>query len=149
MPLPDNSADVLYSSHMMEHLDHAEALGFLREAYRVLRPGGVIRLVMPDLRKIAQDYMANGDADAFVRDTLMFTDRPRTLLAWLRHIITGPRHHLWMYDGRSLVRHLTEAGFLGAAQLAPGKTNIIEPGALSLSERAAESVFVEAVKPRA
>src|SRR5262245_45917183 len=51
IPLANGSVEVLYSSHMMEHLDRAEARVFLREAYRVLSPGGYIRLVLPDLER--------------------------------------------------------------------------------------------------
>ena len=44
LPLPMNSVSVFYSSHVLEHLDQIDANIFLEEAYRVLLPGGVIRL---------------------------------------------------------------------------------------------------------
>jgi len=49
IPCPDESAAAVYSSHMIEHLDRAEARVFLAEARRVLRPGGVLRIAAPDL----------------------------------------------------------------------------------------------------
>jgi hypothetical protein len=52
-----------------------------------------------------------------------------------------------MYDGASLARLLSEAGFADAAVMPPGKTRIEDPGELDLEERAAESVYVEAVQP--
>jgi len=50
LPLPNAAADVLYSSHMLEHLDRDEASTFLKEARRILRCGGIIRIAVPDLR---------------------------------------------------------------------------------------------------
>lgn len=44
IPLPDNSVEVLYTSHMVEHLDREEAKRFMQEAYRVLTPNGIIRI---------------------------------------------------------------------------------------------------------
>ncbi len=73
--------------------------------------------------------------------------RPAGAAGWAKWILVGPRHHLWMYDGASLARLLGEAGFDGAAVMPPGKTRIEEPGELDLAERAAESVYVEAVQP--
>lgn len=140
------SASVIYSSHMMEHLDRAEAQAFLREAHRVLCPKGAIRLVLPDLRRKAEAYLEDGDADAFVGSTMLGTDRQSTLFDWVRHVVTGPRHHLWMYDGESLVKLLTAAGFANARTLPAGQTAIAEVG-LDLREREEESVYVEAWKP--
>jgi SAM-dependent methyltransferase len=48
IPYPDNSADVVYHSHIFEHLDRAYAGGFLLEIKRVLKPGGIHRIVVPD-----------------------------------------------------------------------------------------------------
>jgi SAM-dependent methyltransferase len=56
-PCADGTADGVYASHVLEHLDQAHAGPFLREAYRVLRPGGVIRIVVPDLEQLARGYL--------------------------------------------------------------------------------------------
>jgi hypothetical protein len=53
-----------------------------------------------------------------------------------------------MYDGESLTRLMRETGFADVAVLPPGSSQITEPGQLDLRERAAESVYVEAVRPR-
>ena len=50
IPLPDESVEALYSSHMFEHLSPAGVSRFLNEALRVLKKGGIIRLAVPDLR---------------------------------------------------------------------------------------------------
>ena len=53
----DNSVDIVYASHLFEHLSLKSATLFLQESYRCLMPGGVIRIVVPDLFKIAKRYI--------------------------------------------------------------------------------------------
>ncbi|CAA9217761.1 MAG: hypothetical protein AVDCRST_MAG93-305, partial [uncultured Chloroflexia bacterium] len=52
----DGTVDILYSSHMLEHLDRDSARRFLHEAYRVLKPGGAIRIVVPDFALLIDRY---------------------------------------------------------------------------------------------
>jgi SAM-dependent methyltransferase len=148
IPCAAGSITAVYSSHMIEHLDRIEARAFLTEVKRVLRPGGVVRIAAPDLSRLVSDYLATGDADGFVAGMHMGLDRPAGLRGWLKWAVVGPRHHLWMYDGESLTRLLRETGFVDAAVVPPGSTSIADPGLLDLRERAAESVYVEAVRPR-
>lgn len=59
IPFPDNSFDVIYHSQVLEHFGKDTASAFLAECYRVLRPGGILRVVVPDLENIAEQYLAN------------------------------------------------------------------------------------------
>ncbi len=63
IPEPDNTVQVVYSSHMVEHLTRAEAARFFREVLRVLMPGGYVRISVPDLRLLVNDYVADEDGD--------------------------------------------------------------------------------------
>lgn len=146
LPLPDASVEVLYSSHMLEHLDPEDARRFLGEARRLLAPGGILRVSVPDLARHVADYSASGDADAFVERAHMCVPRPKSLVARLKFFVVGPRHHQWMYDGRSLLRLLKTAGFSDPVVVEAGRTTIADPGALDLAERSDESVYVEARK---
>jgi SAM-dependent methyltransferase len=58
IPLPDDSAACVYHSHVLEHLPESLARQFLLECKRVLVPGGILRIVVPDLEQIARDYVA-------------------------------------------------------------------------------------------
>jgi SAM-dependent methyltransferase len=147
IPCASGSVAAVYSSHMIEHLDRREAHAFLAEVRRILRPGGVVRIAAPDIARLVREYLATEDADGFVSASHMGLTRPAGLTGWAKWILVGPRHHLWMYDGGSLSRLLSEAGFAEAAAMPPGTTRIDNPGQLDLAERAAESVYVEAVQP--
>jgi predicted SAM-dependent methyltransferase len=57
VPLPDGNCDAVYSSHTIEHFDRVGARRFLMECRRVLKPGGILRLVAPDLEGIARSYL--------------------------------------------------------------------------------------------
>lgn len=147
LPVKDGSVDVLYSSHMLEHLDRNEANTFLKEAFRILRPGSIIRIVVPDIQKQVAQYNDLGDADAFIEATLLCGPRPRSLAQRLRLLLIGTRLHQWMYDGKSLCRLLEKHGFVKAEVLPAGQTRIEGYEPLDLRERFSESVYVEAEKP--
>ena len=146
IPLPNGSVSLVYSSHMLEHLDRAEAILFLKEARRVLGVDGVIRLVVPDLYQAIARYNQNQDANAFLDSTLMSISNPRSFLQRLRMAVIGNRHHLWMYDSQSLCKLLENNGFKNIKVLINGETTLKDYGLLDLNERADESLYIEAVK---
>jgi SAM-dependent methyltransferase len=147
LPLETDSAEVVYSSHMLEHLTRDAARRVLAEALRVLEPGGILRLAVPDLALLVAEYVNEGDADRLIERTHLVETRSGGLTGWLRSLIIGWRGHRWMYDGPSLCRFVTDAGFDKAEVLPAGATGITNPGPLDLYERSDESVYVEAIKP--
>lgn len=147
LPFENDSVDVVYSSHMLEHLDRREARRFIDEALRVLGPGCVLRLVVPDLLKLAQRYIEDGDADAFIERTMLASNVGASWRGRLKRVLIGDRHHLWMYDAGSLKRMLEEQGFVEVVELPAGETRIDDPAGLDLAERSEESVYLEARHP--
>ena len=147
LPFADCSVDVVYSSHMVEHLDRNETQAFLGECHRVLRPAGVLRLALPDLRRLVEGYLQSGDADLLIEQTRLGHSRPRGVKARLVEMLFGNRRHRWMYDERSTVRLLQTAGFDGVVGLPAGETTIANPGLLDLRERDDESLYVEGRLP--
>ncbi len=57
LPFPDHSFDVVYHSHVLEHFAKTEAPRFVQECFRALRPGGIIRVAVPDLESLARLYL--------------------------------------------------------------------------------------------
>ena len=80
LPFPDASVDAVYHSHMLEHLDDASARSFLHECHRILKPGGILRVVVPDLEGIARAYLRELASAAAGDD--------RTLYEWCRMELT-------------------------------------------------------------
>jgi hypothetical protein len=119
----------------------------MRECYRTLQPGGILRIAVPDLLPRARAYVAGGSADAFLSSCVLELEKPRGLAARLHHFVFGGREHHGKYDGASLSRLMRDAGFADTKVLEAGKTSIPDPGELNLRERESESVYVEGRKP--
>jgi SAM-dependent methyltransferase len=114
LSVPEKSADAVYCSHVLEHLSLADCRRALANTFRILKPGGRFRLVMPDLRWLVDRYLAAGTPDAAVnlmRETLLGQDtRPRGLMAMMREWIGNSRHR-WMWDYPAMEHELAQAGF--------------------------------------
>jgi predicted SAM-dependent methyltransferase len=59
IPFENNYFDVVYHSHVLEHFTKSDAKKFLIESLRVLKPNGIIRVAVPDLERIAKEYLKN------------------------------------------------------------------------------------------
>jgi predicted SAM-dependent methyltransferase len=57
LPFSDSVFDAVYHSHVLEHFSKDQALSFLKECNRVLKEGGIIRVVVPDLEQIVTEYL--------------------------------------------------------------------------------------------
>jgi len=61
LPFPAGSFQAVYAAHVLEHLVPAEAVRLLAEVRRLLAPGGIVRIVVPDLEGIARAYLESLD----------------------------------------------------------------------------------------
>lgn len=59
IPAPAGSLDAVYHSHLLEHLSYLDGLTFLEKIYHSLKPGGIHRIVVPDLEAFAKAYVSN------------------------------------------------------------------------------------------
>jgi predicted SAM-dependent methyltransferase len=108
----------LYASHVLEHLAYEDALRALDNSYKALKPGGVFRLIVPDLAARARLYVARADradptaARDFMESTVLGERRrPKGLLRSLAAILGGYQHR-WMWDEASMAGALAKAGFV-------------------------------------
>src|ERR1700730_6974800 len=62
IPFSPDSADAIYLAAVFEHIRRNDAANFLREIYRVLKPGGIVRVGVPDLEKICRLYLEKLEA---------------------------------------------------------------------------------------
>ncbi len=117
LPLADGTVDAVYASHILEHLALEDFYVALHNTWRLLKAGGVFRLIVPDLRWRAEVYVgasAHGNPEAssaFLRSCCLGIEtRPRGL--WRMMISTfGHSRHLWMWDEPALSAALQAAGF--------------------------------------
>ena len=117
LPVPDNAVDGIYASHVLEHLSRSDVTRALANTFRLLKPGGVFRLIVPDLHWRAARYLREreqgngGAADDFIAATGMGdAERARGASGLLRTAF-GNSAHRWLYDAELLTRLLSEAGF--------------------------------------
>jgi len=59
IPINDDSIEVVYHSHILEHFSKEDGFHFMEECYRVLNRNGIIRIAVPDLETIAKEYLRN------------------------------------------------------------------------------------------
>jgi len=115
LPVPDGSCAAVYCSHVLEHLTLADFRIALCNTFRLLRPGGVFRLVTPDLEYLVRNYVGSADAGAAVRlleDTALGrVKRSRSPAGVLRELF-GHSFHLWLWDFRGTTLELASAGFV-------------------------------------
>lgn len=127
LPVPDNSIELLYCSHVLEHLTLAELRLALANSYRHLKSGGIFRLVLPDLEVMAKNYLDSNDVEAaheFMRITYLGKeDRKRDLLSFIKQWLSG-NDHLWMYDYKSLSMELSQVGFKNICRAKFGDSDI-------------------------
>jgi predicted SAM-dependent methyltransferase len=140
LPMPAACASGVFSEHVLEHLPFEAGLGLLREAHRVLRPGGIVRIVVPDAGKLLRSYVDGGRG--FIEETRGGRPTPMTavneLFYWYRHC--------WLYDTQTLVLALEAAGFAETTEREFGASDL-PGGSPDTPDRRAESLYVEAVKP--
>lgn len=119
-PLPAASVQYIFSEHVVEHVPPEVVARFLREAYRVLAPGGVIRTLTPDPEALAREYLARSDlAQTIVQRSASVGYRSQYPIDLLNVVFYENGHcHLW--DAESLSALLREAGFQQIEQMRYG-----------------------------
>jgi SAM-dependent methyltransferase len=146
LPWKDGSVDACYTSHTVEHMSREQGASLVREAFRVLKPGGVLRVIVPDLVPIVDRYR-NGQvaADHVVEQlgVLYGTDK-QGLRRVLAPLIEFP--HKCMYDTAAMVRLLSSVGFVADARPA-FDSEIDDIRAIEIEDRTVEAVIVEGRKP--
>lgn len=142
-PWPDSSADAVYSSH---NIGHVSAPFFLSECFRVLRKGGIIRIVVPDLRHVVDEYISgNIPADKFVESLNVITGNSRSRLKnRLSALIEFPQYCL--YDSKRLHEIMTDAGFMTEEKKA-FESEIDDIRIIELEGRTENAVIMEGRKP--
>ena len=99
IPLENSSCSTVFTSHVLEHVPHVKLEGILLEFNRVLEKDGVLRILTPNLRKIAEAYVR--DDEEFFRQAKLEDESLRTDLGYggmLMNFIVSPGQDTALYD---------------------------------------------------
>jgi predicted SAM-dependent methyltransferase len=114
-PFPDGSFQYVFSEHVIEHVPWEAGVALLRESYRVLAPGGKVRVVTPNLAKFVQLLTGSADADTqrFIAAKLRFHGWPESPVtgAYIFNRQVREWGHQFLYDSATLRKSLELAGF--------------------------------------
>lgn len=176
IPFPNDSIDVVYHSHFMEHLDRDIVNDFLQEVRRVLKPGGIQRIVVPDFEKLCGAYINqlrecdekirnceehDGYIDEIIGQCVMkeaiSTSQQRPIRRFLENLIIGDARkrgitHQWMYDRITIRCLLHENGFKNVKSEKYNTSSIPDWNKYGLdlddfgNEYKTESFYTEAIK---
>ncbi len=141
LPVEDDWFDYVVSMHALPMIPYPELVPVLGELRRALRPGGVLRLGLPDVERGIQAFL-RGDRDYF----LVPDDEVRSLGG--KFVV----HMLWygwsvtMFTRDFIEELLVKAGFRQIAHCRYQESSFGLPGIVDLDNREAESLFVEAKK---
>jgi predicted SAM-dependent methyltransferase len=142
LPFADNSVDLIFNEHFMEHLTIEESQRSIKDFMRVLKKGGVMRIAMPDLKYVIDFYnnpswrkepVINERGMQFVQTRAEFVNM--TFTWW---------GHKWLYDWEELERRIKEAGFTNSIKAKHGKSR--HPDLRGLETRGESTLIAEITK---
>ncbi len=134
------SLDAFYTSHTLEHLPRYDCENLLRRVRNWLKPDGLLRVVLPDLKRLARSYASGEvDGDTFLGQTHMSRARSR----WGQFGL-GYAEHRWMYDCESFGALLAQLGYQKIQPSSFATSDLPQLAALDVQERRDESFYIEA-----
>ena len=114
LPVGNESCSGIYCSHVLEHLALYDFRSALVNTRKILRPGGIFRLVIPDLEFFIAEYKSEDSCEAaleFMHATGLGELSRTTGIKGIAQAVWGNSRHRWMWDHRSLEGELYKAGF--------------------------------------
>jgi predicted SAM-dependent methyltransferase len=137
VPFEDNSVDAIFHEHLLEHIPLRSGFILMNESFRVLKPGGILRIGVPDAGGLLDSY--NGDG-SYIEE--IHPNRPTRLLA-VQELFYWHRHTT-MFDEETLALMFRAAGFEEPKRRKFGDTDLGQ--APDTERRRAETLYMEARK---
>jgi predicted SAM-dependent methyltransferase len=166
LPFADGTFDCVFSEHMIEHIAYHDAMCLINEVYRILKPGGRVRISTPDLRFLVDLYEQDKSAvqrryiawatetflpDKALQDEPAEADRLDTFV--INNFVRSWGHQ-FIYDQKTLEHALERSGFCATTRYQPGESDDermrgIESHGWRISDdfNRLESIVIEASKP--
>jgi len=157
LPFPNASFRFVFSEHMIEHITYAQGYKMLSEIFRVLVPGGRVRIATPDMASLFRLY--HEDSTELHRRYIKWAterfckEQPATSVSVINNCFRNWGHR-YIYDFTTLSAALHSIGFRNAVEYAPGESD--EPALRGIENHGKEigeefnqleTIVVEAEKP--
>ena len=146
LPFDDNTLNGVYAEHCLEHISFSSCQKAIGEFFRILRPGGVIRIVVPDAELYMNLYVRskNGEAVRFPYVTDQDIEEGYTPIMSVNRVFRNHGHH-FAYDFETLSMMLCRAGFIdiSKASYMQGRNSDL---LIDSEKRRIESLYIEASK---
>ena len=140
-PLESGSLEGIYTEHCLEHISFDNMKVNLREFYRLLKPGGLVRIVMPDGEIYLDIYQKRKQGSA---ELMPYEEGYITPMARINGIFRN-HGHMFIYDFETMKRLMEEVGFKSIRKCS-FQTGSDQRLLIDQEVRALESLYVEAVK---
>lgn len=148
IPLEDNYVDLVYSKATLEHLTYNELINCLLESRRILKRGGVVRIVVPNFDKMIENYLDKKYTPGlknviFPNEKVSNEDYVETFIGRILYF-----DHRYLHNFHTLKKALEKTGFSEIRECKPGDSKIEEAnGELYNTELKREGeIIVEATK---
>lgn len=149
LPLKPGSVELLYCSHVLEHLALEELRVALRNCHALLANRGTFRIVLPDLEHMIRTYgesSANDRGFRFIQNSGMgMTRRSRGWLGRVKETFASSRH-VWLWDYPSLSEELSQAGFSGIRRATFGDSGIAAYEAVEAEPRWRNALGIQCMR---
>lgn len=117
LPWDDNSVDMIYCAHFIEHIQHDQARSFIRECYRILKPNGIIRMVWPQ-------YSYTKVPQMVVLEYLSGSKPKSELCGEELETVERCPSHLYAYSIVTMMYELERVGFRDMIECAPAESKL-------------------------
>jgi predicted SAM-dependent methyltransferase len=139
LPFPDERISKIYSSHLFEHLTYHDGQILLDECKRVLIPGGVFSICVPNARLFIEAYLNRSTLKEEQYFTYTDAYNSTTRIDYVNYIAYMDGHHKYMFDAENLIFILKDKGFRNV------RIRNFNPE-LDLAARDHESIYADAEK---
>jgi len=143
LSLRPESCRAIFCCHTLEHLAYRDALRALTNIFSLLSPDGAFRVIVPNMRILARDYIEHTEDDAASRLMRWSGLGEETIPSPMARLFGNSRHR-WMWDEKSLAQVLRNTGFTNIRSCAFGDNSVFQQ--VESADRYDFSVALEAGK---